>query len=272
MLYLENLIKKDFNHALFVHLETGLYSEISDSNIPEQFVLNSESEIVDFYKASGVKHLLILNSKDLKNKGLFDLLFEFIKQAESIWVDPSFSSDVGKELPSNQCNFLPSTLSDFNPVCKLLNAGKVKDVAEKLGYLYQLRGKVIHGNNLGQKLGYPTANLSVDDKRKIIPAKGVYIAFVKANNNWHKSMVNVGMRPTLNNNELTIEAHIFEFNNSIYGKDISIHFCDKLRNEKRFPSVELLKKQMITDEKNALAAIENIETKFHFTDGFCFKV
>ncbi len=128
---------------------------------------------------------------------------------------------------------------------------------ELTGEAFALSGKVVEGNKIGRTLGYPTANLDLADNA-IIPAQGVYAAMVRVHDEWYKSMVNIGIRPTLNLHRVTIEAHLFDFDQDIYGKTISIHFLSRVRDEMRFSSLSELKEQLDTDKEVVRQSIEGL--------------
>ncbi len=130
---------------------------------------------------------------------------------------------------------------------------------KKLGYMYPVSGKVAYGNQIGRQLGYPTANLDTDEPRKIIPPMGVYAGWVKHDKKWYRSMINVGIRPTLNMDNVTIEAHIFDFSKDIYEQEISIHFYKHIREEMKFPSLSKLTHQLSMDRGKALKTLEEAE-------------
>ncbi len=132
-----------------------------------------------------------------------------------------------------------------------LKAGDVKTAANYLGRLYSVSGKVVEGNKLGRSIGFPTANILVGDENKLLPENGVYAVRVFVNNNWHKGMMNIGYRPTVQIAEKKLEVHLFNFNQSIYNNELNIEFVEKLREEKDFGSLEKLKEQL---EKDALTA------------------
>jgi len=127
-----------------------------------------------------------------------------------------------------------------------------------LGFLYPLSGTVITGNQMGRTIGYPTANLQVDDKNKILPPMGVYSGWAKVDDNWHKTMVNIGVRPTLNLKNLAIESHLIGFEGSLYGRTISLHLHEKIRNEMRFASLQLLKEQLEKDKLSTIKSLDNL--------------
>lgn len=135
----------------------------------------------------------------------------------------------------------------------LVRKGDVGAASELLGREYSVRGRVEHGAHRGAGLGFPTANVSPSNQ--IIPAKGVYVAKVCIGCKLHHAIVNVGVNPTFGKDTLRIEAHLIEFEGDLYGETIEVRFIDRIRNEKRFSSVEELTKQIGRD-------VETVKTFF----------
>jgi len=129
-----------------------------------------------------------------------------------------------------------------------LDKGNVKLANKLLGYNYTISGKVIKGNKIGRKIGFPTANIDIKNDFKLIPSFGVYAVIVIYKNNIFKGMLNIGIRPTLNINKLSIEVNIFDFYEDIYNKYITIIFQDKIRDEIRFNNLEELTIQLKKDK------------------------
>ena len=140
----------------------------------------------------------------------------------------------------------------------LVQEGLVFDAAKLLGRAYYLNGTIVFGNRIGRRLGYPTANILPLSGESIIPAQGVYIAFSKLDGVWYRSMVNIGIRPTLNLERETIEAHLFNFNKQVYNHSISLHFIYRLRDEMRFGSLAELKNQLDQDGERANAFFDKL--------------
>jgi riboflavin kinase / FMN adenylyltransferase len=135
-------------------------------------------------------------------------------------------------------------------VRELLLAGDVEKAATYLGYSYPINGKVVKGNAIGRTIGFPTANILVENKWKLIPADGVYAVKIKLGEKQFYGMLNIGERPALSDNEHRIEVHIFDFSADIYGADIKVEFVKRIRDEKQFDNLEFLKKQLQIDEIN----------------------
>jgi riboflavin kinase / FMN adenylyltransferase len=111
-----------------------------------------------------------------------------------------------------------------------------------------LTGVVVKGNQLGRKIGFPTANLIPGKAEEILLRKGVYAVRVHINQSIFDGMANIGIRPTLDEHDLTIEAHLFDFSDDIYGETISIWFYDFIREERKFSGLEELKSQLAKDK------------------------
>lgn len=134
-------------------------------------------------------------------------------------------------------------------VRKALTEGAVEKAAALLGHNYGLQGIVVHGKQNGKQIGYPTANIDVQNANKLIPAQGVYTVRVKVADKWYGGMLNIGTNPTFEGTEQSVEVYIFDFDADIYGKEIAIQFVQYLRQELKFDSVEALVNQMQEDEK-----------------------
>lgn len=130
-----------------------------------------------------------------------------------------------------------------------IQAGDVQTANQLLGYKYSLCGTVIHGNKIGRTIGFPTANLMLYYKLKLLPADGVYVVEVLFEDKLYHAMLNVGYKPTVQSNERTIEVHIIDFDRLIYGSRLEVHLCKKIRNEVVFDGLEALKIQLLKDRK-----------------------
>jgi riboflavin kinase/FMN adenylyltransferase len=154
---------------------------------------------------------------------------------------------------------------------RAIDAGDMQTANSFLGYTYGLTAQVVHGLKLGGKeLGYPTANLEVEDKNKIIPGDGIYAVYAQLSEQWpvnsgqpalvtdnrqlktYKGMMSIGMNPTVKGKGHSMEVHMFDFDQNIYDKQLSVFFYKKIRNEEKFTSMEALKKQLDTDKEVSL--------------------
>jgi riboflavin kinase / FMN adenylyltransferase len=138
-----------------------------------------------------------------------------------------------------------------------LQEGNITLANELLGYDYTLEGKVIHGDQLGRKLGYPTANIEPIDVKKLIPAIGVYAVTLHIKNDAkrYKGMLNIGYRPTFNGKEFRIEVNIFDFNKEIYNQEVTLHFKAFIRPDQRFENAAGLTEQLAKDKMKAMSLL-----------------
>lgn len=141
---------------------------------------------------------------------------------------------------------------------KALLEGDLKTANEYLTHPFTISGKVVPGAQNGRKLGYPTANIEVEEAYKLIPAYGIYAVKVQVNNHFYNGMLNIGVRPSIADADgtPTIEVNIFDFEGDLYGKSISVQLIDRIRAEEKFPSLDDLVKQMHLDKLQTLGILE----------------
>lgn len=138
---------------------------------------------------------------------------------------------------------------------KIRNAlieGNVRLANHLLGYEYSITGTVVEGSKIGRMIGFPTANIELHDRYKLISANGVYACRAEWKGRIYKGMGNIGFRPTINEGKLTIEVHLFDFDEEIYGDSLTIFFVDRIRDEVRFENLAGLRDQLIADKARVL--------------------
>ena len=145
-------------------------------------------------------------------------------------------------------------------VRKALAEGNIRQANAFLRDNYSLRGIVVKGQQLGRVLGYPTANLKLHQHSPLFLANGIYAVKVTLDKITYKGMANIGIRPTLDQHELTVEVNIFEFEGEIYGQELVLHFIDRIRDEKKFNSLNELKEQIARDK---IQVTEILSTGMH---------
>ncbi|MDU4938470.1 MAG: bifunctional riboflavin kinase/FAD synthetase [Clostridium sp.] len=148
------------------------------------------------------------------------------------------------------CNYENEVISSTRIRDELLN-GNVDKAMKMLNRPYIIKGKVVHGKKLGRTIGFPTANLDYS-KEALIPRKGVYYTNVQWQGKIYKGITSVGNNPTVNGDKLTIETYILDFNNDLYGHNIKVYFIKKIRDEKKFNSIDDLVIQLKKDKDYAL--------------------
>lgn len=168
--------------------------------------------------------------------------FEALKES-----GPLYGFDV-EEIPAQDVD---SIAVSSTKIRKALDEGDLATANEYLGYEFMLTGIVIKGNQIGRSIDFPTANIEVNDPVKITPANGVYAVRIEIDGETHKGMLNIGMRPTVDGTNRQIETHVFDFDKEIYGKEIVLHFAERIRDEKKFDNLDALKKQLEIDRNKA---------------------
>ncbi|MBB6611927.1 bifunctional riboflavin kinase/FAD synthetase [Pontibacter sp. Tf4] len=132
---------------------------------------------------------------------------------------------------------------------KALEVGDLETATSYLNRYYTLTSVVVEGNKLGRTIGYPTANLAIPHTHKLIPANGVYAVWATINGEQHPGMMNIGMRPTVDGTHLTLEVHLLNFNQDIYGQSMTVAFAAYLREEQKFNGLDALKAQLAKDRE-----------------------
>lgn len=137
-----------------------------------------------------------------------------------------------------------------------LNRGDITTANAFLGYNYFLTGTVVKGKQIGKQIGFPTANIYIKEDYKLIPKNGVYVVKSYIENSLFYGMMNIGTNPTVDGSHQSIEVHFFEFNQNLYNKKLKIEMIKRLRDERKFDSLESLKSQLIKDKEDALNFIK----------------
>lgn len=164
-----------------------------------------------------------------------------------------FGFDV-EEIPAKQVDEVSVSSTKIR---NSLLEGNISLANDYLGYSYMLSGIVVKGNQLGRTIGFPTANIQISENYKLIPKNGVYMVTVILNNKIIFGMMNIGVKPTLGENLMSIEVHLLHFSEDIYGQEIQVNVIDRLRDEQKFESFEVLKSQLEMDKANTIRYFEN---------------
>lgn len=142
--------------------------------------------------------------------------------------------------------YVDNEIVSSTSIRKFIKAGSIEKANKFLGRNFSLIGTVVKGSSRGRKLGFPTANMELND-RYIIPHTGVYKTYTNVDNNKFLSLTNIGYNPTFNEDELKIETYILDFNKNIYGSHIEVEFVEFIRDDVKFDTVDKLKSQMEKD-------------------------
>ena len=157
-----------------------------------------------------------------------------------------------KEIPAQEIDSIAISSTKIRNA--ILN-GEIEKCNKFLGRNFILTGKVVYGDGLGKKIDFPTANIEIKETYKIIPKNSVYLVKTKINSNTYFGMMNIGIRPTVGGTNKSLEIHFFNFKDNIYGKNVSIEIIKKIRDEKKFSSIDQLKIQLKKDEQFCLKLI-----------------
>lgn len=261
-------IKKDSvqDHAKFV-VVTFVPHPLQILKAQSGFMLNTYAERRELLSECGVDYLLEINfTRDFSTLSPEQFLEKFIFSFDGIskiflghdfafGANKSGDFHVAKTFCDNRKTSLilqkefkvKDTSVSSTEVRNAIQAGDIPKATELLGRDYFLSGRVIKGEGRGKKIGFPTANLGYD-RELIIPAKGVYVTQVKIKDMTYNSVTNIGVNPTFNTGyNIHVESHLLDFTHDIYGEEIRVSFIKKLRDEKKFPSVNDLVAQIEAD-------------------------
>ena len=225
------LLEKFGVDHLIIHPFTKKFSRITYTEYVRDILVNKLK----------VKKLIIgYNHQFGRNReGSFDKLFEL-------------ANIYNFELEKISAKVLNKVEISSSKIRKALESGDIKTANKFLGYEYSIKGKVVKGKGLGKGLGFPTANVHIDDKHKLIPADGIYAVTIEYEKAIYNGMMNIGFNPTVNGEKRTIEVNIFDFEKEIYGETLKIFFKQKIRDEKKFDSLETLTKAIAGDKEKTI--------------------
>ena len=167
-----------------------------------------------------------------------------VQTLKGFGLDYNFKVD---EIPAQD---IESISVSSTKVRNAIRSGDFKLVNKFLSRPFNLSGKIIKGDELGRKIGYPTANLNIFEKYKLKPQNGVYLIRTRLKKQTYFGMMNIGIRPTISAKNNQIETHLFNFNGNLYGHEMTLEILEKIREEKKFESIEKLKIQLDIDKKH----------------------
>lgn len=237
--------------------------------------LTSLDDKIEFFEDLGVDFVILIEySESIKMTTYEEFIDLYLRKlnANKIFCGPDFKFgykglgdiDALKNVFPNLCviNFVLDHNGDkiaSTTIRKQIQDGDIINANRHLGHKYKIKGQVIKGKGIGKTLGFPTCNIKLDFNY-IIPKNGVYITYIKIDNKIHESITNVGVSPTIkNDNIITIETYIFDFCSDIYNKKVSLFFIDRLRDEIKFDSKRKLINQLEDDLKKSYKYFENLK-------------
>ena len=253
------------------HPRTVLFPESNNLRL-----INSLDEKINRFEKAGIDHLIIYPfTKEFSRISALEYVRDFlVKEIKVSTLIIGYDHQFGRNREGNfeylkelselyEFEIKEITAQDINninvsstKIRKAIENGNIALANEYLGYRFPLKGTVIEGKQLGNTIGFPTANLAIEDKLKIIPKIGAYAIFAFVAEKKYQGMLNIGKNPTVDNEEnIKIEVNLFDFNENIYGETIKIEFIDRLRDEFKFDSIEDLKQQLMNDKTKAQAIL-----------------
>ena len=173
----------------------------------------------------------------------------------------SFGAQYGFEVEQISAQEIDEISISSTKIRTALEEGDIQLANEYLGYSYFLSGTVVKGKQLGRTIGFPTANISLEEDYKLVPQNGVYIVRVEIDGKTIYGMMNIGFNPTVQGKQKTIEVHLFDFDTDIYNRKIQVAILQRIRSEKKFESIELLTKQLEEDRNFSRNYLQNLENK-----------
>jgi len=170
----------------------------------------------------------------------------------------AFGTEYGFEVEQISAQEIQDVSVSSTKIRKALDEGNITLANEYLGYPYFLSGEVVKGKQLGRTIGFPTANIHIEEEYKKIPKNGVYIVKTFIDKKTVFGMMNIGFNPTVNGERQTIEVNLFDFDADIYGQKLEISLLEYIREEQKFGSVDLLKEQLNRDKNTALDFVSQL--------------
>lgn len=251
------------------------------SNESKVMLINTLSEKIYRFGELGIDHLLIISFTEEFATLSYEFFFKnmLIDQLQIHTLLVGYDHRFGKNREGN-FEMLSELCAKYNvkitkmeqlsvgtegvsssKIRTMLEEGEVEKASEMLSYNYTMKGKVIHGDHLGRKLGFPTANLSHNNPYKLTPKSGVYAVHVYRGAQKYYGMINVGTRPSVTSrNVRKMEVFIFDFNEEIYGEELRISFIKRTRDERKFESLEALVAQLHRDKESISSFFRERET------------
>ncbi|MBS1682889.1 MAG: bifunctional riboflavin kinase/FAD synthetase [Bacteroidetes bacterium] len=241
-------------------------------------LLNTFEEKAELLKSEGIQHLLrIPFTKEFSHLSSLDFIQKILVQTigtkklvigydhrfghnregsfEQLKINgPAYGFDV-EEISRQDVDHISVSSSKIR---QSLSNADIETANQLLGKPYSLTGQVATGDKLGRVLGFPTANIEIDSRYKLIPVDGIYAVTIKHEHQLYKGMLYLGPRPTVDGTKHVIEVNLFDFDKEIYGENVTVYIHFFLRADQKFNDLEALKQQLHTDKKDTVRILENI--------------
>jgi riboflavin kinase/FMN adenylyltransferase len=275
------IIEKLKEEARAIHGETVIITfhphprKIVSSTILGVRLINTLEEKIELLGSLGIDHLVVVPFTDaFANQQAEDYVEQFlVRKFNPHTIIIGYDHRFGKERKGDyllmeklapvfhyRLKEIPKHVLDeiaisSTRIREALLAGKIEIADKLLGYDFFFSGTVVHGDKLGRKLGYPTANLKIIGEEKIIPGNGIYAVYVRSGGDKLKGMMSIGFRPTVDGKKRVAEVNIFDFEKQIYGQTLRVYVKKYLREEIKFDSLDKLVKQMDEDKTESLKVL-----------------
>ena len=233
-------------------------------------LLNTLEEKIERLEKTGVDNLILIPfNREFASMGFDQFIREvLLKKVGILHLVVGYNHQFGRnregniENLKNLANELNFGLSMQEPILideikissslirKLILSGNLEQANNYLGYTYYISGLVVGGNRKGRDIGFPTANIEVSEREKMIPPRGVYAVYAESEGSFYKGMMNIGCRPTLNEDyqQDILEVNLFDFDGDLYQKKMKVYFIKKIREERKFTNLEALSQQIANDK------------------------
>lgn len=245
------VVHSDNRNLKFINTREKKYDRIAAAGIDSLIIINFTPEFSRLSSEEFVKQVLV------DKIGLRHLVVgydhHFGKNREGGY--KSLKTLAGKynfsiqEVPAK---YIHNIAVSSTQIRNALRLGEVSLANELLGYEYSITGKVMRGKRIGHEIGFPTANIEMEDEYKLITAVGVYACRINYKGDMYNGMGNIGYRPTVDDGNFTIEVNIFNFDREIYGEYLTIYFLERIRDEIKFRDLKTLRKQLVRDRKKVV--------------------
>lgn len=179
------------------------------------------------------------------------------KRAGNIDLLKAYEQELGFGVYEIQRQEVDTIVVSSTKIRNALLSGQIQQANEWLNHNFILSGKVVYGKQIGRTIGFPTANIQVGDKYKLIPPIGIYAVRVWHNMEKYDGMLYIGDRPTLDGENISIEVNIFDFDKMIYGDQLQVEFIAHIRKDEKFDGLEALKEQLAEDKKSVMSILRS---------------
>ena len=239
----------DSSHLRFINTQEEKLKHLEEIGIDNVIVVNFTKEFSSVSSESFISDYIVKNIAPVKLVIGYDHHFGKNRMGDFNLLH-DMKNKYGFELQRIAAKDVENIAVSSTKIRHALKQGDVEHANALLGYQFSYIGKVIQGNKIGREIGYPTANIDIDKKYRLIETSGVYATYVDYEDITCKSMTYIGKKPTVNNSDIeSIEVHIFDFTGDLYDKDIKVRFVSRIRDDQKFDSLDALKKQIENDEK-----------------------